>query len=317
MKREGFGLWDWMVRWLTIDGAPHEIPLCDFARMEESLKPGDVILVEGRTRIAEVIRAVTQSSWTHSALHIGRLRDIRDRALRRLVAQHYRADPTEPLLIEALIGEGTRVSPLTKYRDDSLRICRPRGLCPDDAQRVVAYAVRRLGSDYDLRQMVDLARFVIPWAVLPRRWRSTLFETHAGGTTRTVCSCLIAEAFDSVGFPILPFMERDADGSLRLFKRNPRLFTPRDFDYSPYFELIKFPPVPLDSPGDYRSIAWSPDTQVFNDSGPRYRASLSFARAGGKPAEPENKPSAGSSEPTRARVGPEVRGIAALHEEAR
>jgi hypothetical protein len=284
MRRLRFSVWEWMVRWLTAEGAPHEIPLSDFPRLAESIQPGDVVLVEGRTRIGRVIRLITQSPWTHAALSIGRLADIRDPALRRLVTQYYPAEPGEQLLIEALIGEGTRICPLTKYRGDHLRICRPRGLCPDDAQRVIAHAVRRLGSDYDVRQLLDLARFFLPWGVLPRRWRSSLFEARAGGTTRTLCSCLVAEAFDSVGYPILPFVERREDGSLRFFKRNPRLFTPRDFDYSPYFELIKFPLVRLDAPGDYRRLRWSRPALVFNDGGPSYRASLRLARANGRPA---------------------------------
>lgn len=57
-----------------------------------------------------VIRLITHSTWTHSALFIGRPQDIQDVALRRLVLQFYPAKPDERLLIEALLGEGTRVS---------------------------------------------------------------------------------------------------------------------------------------------------------------------------------------------------------------
>lgn len=282
MKRLTFRIWQWMVSWLTREGTPHEIPLCDFPRLSEELTPGDVLLVEGRTRVGGVIKLITQSAWTHSALYIGRLQDIQDAALRRLVVQFYPAEGDERLLIEALLGEGTRISPLSKYRGDHLRICRPQGLCPDDAQRVIAYAIRRLGNDYDVRQLLDLARFFLPWSVLPRRWRSSLFEGRAGDTTRNVCSCLLAEAFDSVDFPILPFVERREDGSLRFFKRNPRLFTPRDFDYSPYFHIIKYPFLGLDDLGVYRSLAWSRSPLVYSDSGRSYRASLSFARPSGR-----------------------------------
>ena len=282
MKRLSFRIWHWMVSWLTQEGEPHEIPLCDFPRLSEELRPGDVILVEGRTRVGGVIKVITQSAWTHSALYIGRLQDIQDGALRRLVTQFYPAERDDRLLIEALLGEGTRISPLSKYRGDHLRICRPQGLCPDDAQRVIAYAIRRLGSDYDVRQLLDLARFFLPWSVLPRRWRSSLFEGRAGDTTRNVCSCLLAEAFDCVDFPILPFVERREDGTLRFFKRNPRLFTPRDFDYSPYFHIIKYPFLGLDDLGVYRSLAWSRSPLVYSDSGRSYRASLSFARPSGR-----------------------------------
>lgn len=285
MKRLTVRIWQWMLHWLTREGAPHEILLSDFTRLSASLKPGDVILVEGRTRIAGVIRLITQSSWTHAALYIGRLHDIQDHSLRRLVAAYDQADHSEQLLIEALLGEGTRVSPLTKYQGEHLRICRPKGLCPDDAQRVIAHAVRRLGSDYDVRQLIDLARFLLPWGILPRRWRSSLFEHRAGGTTRTLCSCLIAEAFNSVAFPILPFVERREDGSLRFFRRNPRLFTPRDFDYSPYFDVIKYPFLGLDDPGVYRRLIWSASPLIYSDAGPAYRAALSAARVTGSVPE--------------------------------
>lgn len=279
MKRLTLGIWQWLFRWLTREGPPHEILQSDFNRLSDSLLPGDVILVEGRTRIAGVIRLVTQSSWTHAALYIGRLQEIQDPSLRCLVAAYYRADQGEQLLIEALLGEGTQVSPLAKYRGEHLRTCRPRGLCPDDAQRVIAHAIRRLGSDYDVRQLVDLARFLLPWGILPRRWRSSLFEHRAGETTRTLCSGLIAEAFSAVDFPILPFVERQEDGSLRFFRRNPRLFTPKDFDYSPYFDIIKHPILRLDDPGVYRRLSWSPSALVYSDSAPVYRAALNTARA--------------------------------------
>ncbi|MGE5154480.1 MAG: YiiX/YebB-like N1pC/P60 family cysteine hydrolase, partial [Bdellovibrio bacteriovorus] len=275
----------WMVHWLTHEGAPHEVLLSDFARLAQSIRPGDVILVEGRTRIAGVIRLITQSNWTHAALYIGRLHEIQDHSLRRLVGAYYQSDHGEQLLIEALLGEGTRVSPLAKYRAEHLRICRPKGLCPDDAERVIAHAIRRLGSDYDMRQLFDLARFLLPWAILPRRWRSSLFEHRAGGTTRTLCSCLIAEAFNSVAFPVLPFVERREDGSLRFFRRNPRLYTPRDFDYSPYFDVIKYPFLGLDDPGVYRRLEWSSSPLLYSDSGPLYRAALSDARPSGVPPQ--------------------------------
>ncbi len=83
--------------------------------------------------------------------------------------------------------------------------------------RVIAHAIRHLGNDYDVRQLLDLARFLFPWGILPRRWRSSLFQHNAGKPTHTVCSSLLAEAFSAVGFPVLPFIDRGADGSLRFF----------------------------------------------------------------------------------------------------
>ncbi len=278
-RRILFEPWKWMLAWLTSEDYAHEVPMCDFARLSQDLRPGDVLLIEGRTRIAGVIKLITQSPWTHSALYIGRLHDIQDRGLRRLVMHHYQQDYSEQLLVEAVIGEGARVSPLNRYRHEHLRICRPDGLSPADAQQVCGYAIRRLGSDYDVRQLLDLARFLLPWGILPRRWRSTLFATGAALSTRTVCSCLLAEAYASVDFPILPFVDRQEDGEMRMFKRNPRLFTPRDFDYSPYFDILKYPFLGIDAIGVYRELPWCRSEAVYSDRNRFYRVALTSALA--------------------------------------
>ncbi len=255
----------WVSDWLTKEGPPPESPLCDFKRLSYELRPGDVLLVEGRSRVSNVIKQITQSSWTHSALFIGRIYDIRDPALQQKVRMAYQGDLSEQLMVEALLGHGTIIVPVSKYRHDHLRICRPTGLEPDDAQQVVAHAIQHLGTDYDMRHLLDLARFFFPWDIMPRRWRSSLFEHNAGIPTRTVCSSLIASAFNSVNFPILPFIDRDDDGSMRFFKRNPRLFTPKDFDYSPYFDIIKYPFVGLDELSVYRRLPWSEEEILYND----------------------------------------------------
>ena len=251
--------------WLTRNDAPAPLPMCDFGRLCQEVKPGDVILVEGRSRVSEVIKVITQSPWTHSMIYIGRLHEIPDRETRRKASENYPGDITEQLVMEALLGKGAIVTPLRHYSEDHLRICRPKGLSPGDAWWVVRTCCRRLGTDYDVRQLLDLARFFVPWTFLPRRWRSSLFQHNAGGPTRTVCSSLIAEAFSAVDFPILPFIDRGEDGSLRFFKRNPLLFTPRDFDYSPYFEIIKYPFLGLNDLGIYRKLPWIRTSVPYND----------------------------------------------------
>lgn len=257
-----------ITQWLIRDGPPPPSPLCDFNRLRYELKPGDVILIEGRSRVADVIKMITQSPWSHSALYIGRLYDIPDPKLRTIVDTHFEGDPEDQLIVEALMGFGTLVAPLSKYRHDHLRICRPEGLSPNDAQHVVGYAIKRIGLRYDIRQVLDLARFLFPWGLLPRRWRSSLFQHNAGEPTRTVCSTLLAEAFNEVDFPILPFIDRGDDGSVRFFKRNPKLFAPRDFDYSPYFDIIKYPFLGLNDIGLYRRLPWSTDETLHNDERP-------------------------------------------------
>jgi hypothetical protein len=280
MYRIGQRIMQWISDWLTKEGPTPQFPFCDFKRLNYELRPGDVLLVDGRSRVSNVIKQITQSTWTHSALHIGRIYDIRDPLLQQRVRMAYHGDLNEHLLVEALLGQGTIIAPVSKYRHDHVRICRPTGLDPEDAHKVVAHAIEHVGSDYDMRHMMDLGRFFFPWTILPKRWRSSLFEHNAGIPTRTVCSSLIASAFNSVNFPILPFINRDDDGSIQFFKRNPRLFTPKDFDYSPYFDIIKYPYLGLDDLGVYRRLPWSEEDILYNDDERSFAAATHTAPLG-------------------------------------
>lgn len=264
----GRGLKAWVARvittWLTAEKPVDRTPLCDFERLRYEIRPGDVLLVEGRTRVSDVIKSITQSPWTHSALYLGRLGDIDDPRVREHVSYCYDGDPGDQIVVEALLGRGTIISNISKYTNDHLRICRPGGLSRRDAQSVIAYAVKHLGCDYDVRQLLDLARFLFPYGIVPRRWRSSLFEHNAGFPTRTVCSSMIAAAYNHVHFPVLPVMRRLENGELRLYKRNARLYTPRDFDYSPYFEIIKYPYLSIEDKSLYRNLPWDEDGQICN-----------------------------------------------------
>ena len=97
--------------------------------LRHSLQPGDVLLVEGNNRISGVIKYLTQSTWSHSALYVG---PIAGRA----------TDDGEPhVLIEANVGEGVVSAPLSKYARFHTRICRPVGLTEADCAAVCAYAI--------------------------------------------------------------------------------------------------------------------------------------------------------------------------------
>lgn len=254
-----------LVNWLTTDGPPRPFPLVDFERIRYELRPGDVVLVEGRTRVADVIKMITQSPWSHAMLYIGRVHDIEDAELRARLRQYWTGPDDEQLVIEGILGKGTIVTRLHDYRLDHLRICRPAGISRHDAQQVTNYALRHLGDDYNVRQLLDLMRFLMPWGVLPRRWRSSLFVHNAGDNTRTVCSTMLAEAFNAVNYPILPIIKAHGDNGIKLIKRNPRLYTPRDFDYSPYFDVLKFPFVGDMSRERYRNLPWSEENELGND----------------------------------------------------
>jgi hypothetical protein len=75
---------------------------------------------------------------------------------------------------------------------------------------------------------------------------------------------MMAHAFSSVQFPVLPVIQKDEAGELKFFKRNARLYTPSDFDYSPYFDIIKYPFLGLDDLGVYRQLPWNEEGIVCN-----------------------------------------------------
>jgi hypothetical protein len=225
----------------------------DPAILARALRPCDVLLVEGNTRISVAIKYLTQSTWSHAALYVGE-------------ALGPARDGGEPhVLIEADLREGVRSLPLSAYASAHTRICRPVGLARDDAGRVVAYAISRLGARYDLRNVFDLLRYLLPTPPVPSRLRRRMIALGSGDPTRAICSTLIAQAFQAVRYPILPDVTRtrDADPSCDdcyqeiLHIRHFSLFAPRDFDVSPYFEVVK--PSLLHG-FDYRALRWH-DTQ--------------------------------------------------------
>lgn len=264
-----------VVNWLSHKKPLPHTPLSDFERIRHEIKACDVVLVEGRSRVSEVVKLITQSSWSHAALYIGRLHDVEDPQLRELLAKHHRGLAEGQLIIESELGLGTVVRPLTVYEGEHLRICRPRGLGYRDSQKVIAHAIQQLGKAYNVRQIFDLARFLFPWFIMPRRWRSTLFSAHPGKSTETVCSTMIAEAFGHIQFPILPLVKRIEGDRVQLFRRNPKLCTPSDFDYSPYFDIIKYPFLDFHQYAEQRLLPWQGPVSLSEEERDLYLTGLS------------------------------------------
>lgn len=215
-----------------------------------TLRPGDVLLVEGVSRISVAIKYLTQSIWSHAALYIG-------------PGRAGTSPEGEPLaLIEADVRDGVRAMPLSEYTCLNTRICRPMGLSNAEIESLVTYLVGRLGQQYDLKNLVDLGRYLVPKPPVPARWRRRMIAFGSGDPTRAICSTLIAQAFHSVGYPILADVAVvDNDNGTRrhcrqevLHIRHHSLFTPRDFDLSPYFGIIK---PTLEQGLDYRQLPWA------------------------------------------------------------
>jgi len=251
-----------LINWLTRQRTLSTVPMSDFQRIRYEIKPGDVLLVEGRTRVSEVVKLITQSRFSHAALYIGRVHDIADTRVRDRVRSFYDGPPDIQLIVESELGMGTVVRPLHVYEEEHLRLCRPRDLNFPDAQNIINYSVSRLGMDYDVRQIFDLFRLLFPWKFLPRRWRSSLFRRHPGRPTRTVFSTMIAEAFAAIDYPILPLVKKLEGQEYRLYRRNPKLCVPSDFDYSPYFDIIKYPFIDFSYLSGYRHLPWDKESTL-------------------------------------------------------
>ena len=245
--------------WLNEQRPPRSVPLSHFGKLCSEIEPCDVLLIEGRTRISEVIKLITQSPWSHAALYVGRISELQNPKLKQLMQAQYSGSEHDQLIIESELGLGTVICNIDNYKDEHIRICRPIKLLDGDVDNIIRYALSCIGYSYNIRQVLDLARFLFPWRILPRRWRSSLFTKHAGDTTKTVCSTMIAEAYNFVQFPILPLVKSDENNQLTFYRRNPKLCVPRDFDYSPYFEIIKYPFIDYSSHQGYRELSWRGD----------------------------------------------------------
>jgi hypothetical protein len=212
--------------------------------LRKDMQPGDVLLVEGNNRISGIIKYLTQSTWSHAALYVGPI----DGACE--------PDGEPHVLIEANVGEGVETSALSKYFSYHTRICRPVGLTYEDRHTVCRYAINRIGFGYDTKNIVDLMRFLIPMPI-PQRWRRRMIALGSGDPTKMICSALIAQAFDAVRYPILPKITRAGSRRARreiLHIRDSSLYMPRDFDISPYFEIVK---PTIVSGFDYTALHWA------------------------------------------------------------
>ena len=227
--------------------APYANLPTDPELLARCIKPGDVLLVDGKQRISTAIKYLTQSTWSHAALCIEGAGG---------------STGTSPRFVEADAVDGVRIVSLAEFADLHTRICRPVGLGDQDIRAVVDFALAHVGDEYDLANVVDLARYLCPTPPVPSGWRRRMIALGSGEPTKAICSTLVAKAFQSINYPILPEITREliddpeCQGCVRdiLHIRHHSLFTPRDFDVSPYFRVVK---PTLESGFDHRKLNWS------------------------------------------------------------
>jgi hypothetical protein len=257
----------------------------DFDALKRQIRKGDVLLVEGDQRVSSVIRYLTQSSWSHAAIYIG------DELVRRGGEPGEQAvasfgDEAKHLIVEALF-EGVVASPLTKYVDFNVRLCRPHRLRSEHLEIILDDAVAAIGWRYDVRNILQLALHLVLVSLFPGRYRRDALCSAGSTATEVICTSLLGRLFHKVRYPVLPSVafpegatpnaeetRRLSLSPLRLFRRrrfSPRpgvfrrrhhtLLTPRDFDLSPYFDIVKFNVI-AQRGFDYQQMEWADDPQV-------------------------------------------------------
>ncbi len=244
----------WLARYLDQPNAQQvSLATCKPEQLAQSLRAGDVLLVEGSSRISNAVKYLTQSTWSHAALCI-------NTAV---------ASPDQILLLEADVQAGVRTITLQHYWQQHTRICRPRGLSQEQLSEVIEYARSRLGDRYDLKNIFDLARYLIQSPPVPHQWKRRMLALGSGDPTRAICSSLIAQAFQAVQYPILPQIEKTTDPACAacyqeiLHIRHHSLFAPRDFDISPYFDIVK---PSLTQGFDPQNLTWASDLKTSKES---------------------------------------------------
>lgn len=227
---------DGLCRYLSQPHHEHSVaPATDPDLLMACLRPGDVLLVEGQSRFSAAIKYLTQSTWSHAALFVG------------TAGRPVDAEGRPRSFLEADLREGVRLVSVSEFADLHTRVCRPVGLSTAEIDTLIDSALARLGHQYDLKNVMDLARYLLPTPPVPVRWRRRMLALGSGDPTRAICSTLIAQAFEAIRYPILPPIDTMSaerplcSGCVEeiLHVRHHSLFAPRDFDVSPNFAIIK------------------------------------------------------------------------------
>jgi hypothetical protein len=136
------------------------------------LHRGDVLLTQGNSRFAAMIKCFTRSPWSHVSMYVGPLDN----------------GPDPLCVVEADIAAGVRSIRLSELNALQVRVLRPIGLTDTDRARLADWVVGQIGSEYDFAHAWGLLRYVLR-LLLPDRFRS------APGTI--ACNRIVGAARDT------------------------------------------------------------------------------------------------------------------------
>src|SRR6266850_1395876 len=191
--------------------------ITDPESLSSVLRNGDVLLTEGNTRAAALIKRITRSTWSHVSMYVGPLEE----------------GPDPRCIVEADIAQGVRSIRLSELEGLNVRVLRPIGLSDALRSRLAEWVVSRIGGEYDLQHAWMLARSFL--RMPPKAAIAPAPNGIADSASRFICTSLLANAFALVGYPILPIHTAAAAVSTA----DHRYVIPGDFEKAPVFEIVK------------------------------------------------------------------------------
>jgi len=187
----------------------------DAQSLAPTLRRGDVLLTEGITLLAALVRRLTGSKWSHVSMYVGPLED----------------GPDPACVVEADVAAGVRAVPLSEFKGMRVRVLRPTRLPDADRARLADWVVSRIGAEYDLAHAWSLGKRLLR---LPLASPMPVRSSSAQGARRFICSSLLAQAFMLVGYTIVP-QQLGLGGAEAV---DHRYLTPRDFERASVFEVV-------------------------------------------------------------------------------
>lgn len=161
------------------------------------LRPGDIVLVQGRTRVAKYIGKLTKSQWTHAAL-----------------VTYHTDDHGYYKGIQAEIGTRTGYIDLGTLRHSKMCILRPVNMTGADITKTLRHAETHIGMLYNLRHILDWLRYLVMPTEFLRRAKSCLFNKTLMPRDREICTYMIAKSYQAGGVRLADNLRTIAPGDL-------------------------------------------------------------------------------------------------------
>jgi hypothetical protein len=119
--------------------------------LQACIKPVDVLLSEDRDHISGIIKYLTQSIWSRTALFVSSTTEKRIGKTHDFDGVQFRWQNDLRSVVEMF------TIPTRK--------CRPIGLSPHDCETICKYTVERIDLRCDFKILADLARYMVPLSV--------------------------------------------------------------------------------------------------------------------------------------------------------